>query len=500
MTQVGIIDFGSQYALNLERVIREMCYSSEIVKPEDILKWLRKNNPRCLIFSGGPASVYEQDAPSVPAEVFDCGKPILGICYGMQLIAKQFGGRVENRGGNRNYGEIRVHFLKRHQLFKGMPGTNTVFASYGDSVVQAPTQFRVTAFTKEKGIAAISNLKKSIFGVQFHPEVIHTPRGSKILQNFLQDISWCAQDISVSNTLASLEEYYRPRVKGKTGLIAYSGGVDSSVLAEFLLRLFDPGKLQGICIDTGGLRENELDEIERNALVIGLPLQIVDAKDIFLQALMGSVDPEEKRAHFKNPYRQIINAEAKKVNFLIHGTIRPDRIESAKAGKANIIKTHHNPDMGNLHPFQDLYKQEVREVGRLLGLPEYIIQRQPFPGPGLYIRIVGAPVTEERLAAVRWADKEVRCILSRHGLYEHISQLVVGLLYAPIVGVKGDKRAAGTVGVVKTVESTDFMTAKIFHLPHKVEEEIASVVTKLDGVVDCYFPKAQKPPATIELQ
>lgn len=400
--QVLIVDFGGQLVQVIKRSIRELGADSVVLKPDPAGQWLLANRPKCIIFSGGPASVNDHNAPMPPEEVFQAGIPILGICYGMQVLAKRFGGFVSSGGGSKNYG--RTHIIRSHHLISCQPcpyESEPVFASHGDVVLGVPQGFINTAtFSSGSGMitAAMGDPVRRIWGVQYHPEAVQTTYGRELFMRFLH-VAHCETDWDPHRLFRRTEEYAREIVSGKKVILAYSGGVDSSVAAALALR--SSKEVLGVCIDTGGLRKGELGEIKTNASAISLPLRIIDAESYFLQALWGLEDGEKRREAFRLQYRNMFSHAVFEsgADIVIQGSIAPDFIETQDAG--SVIKTHHNIDAGYEHPLKGLFKYEVRELGQWLDLPEHIIKRHPFPGPGLYIRIVNHAITPDLIELLR---------------------------------------------------------------------------------------------------
>jgi GMP synthase (glutamine-hydrolysing) len=509
--QVLIIELGSQYTLLIQRILQELGVRSVILNPAVAGKWIRKNQPKAIILSGGSASVYDPDAPQVPPEVFFVAQPdgrpihVLGICYGMQWIAHRFGGKVESVGVNRDYGQtpiILFYGSTPYGIFASTAYEQSVWMSHGDSVTESPNDFLIVARTESFGIAAIH--RGSVWGVQFHPEVTHTEFGQKMFQNFLI-ISECRLDWTPTSIVSSIQNQMRTELDGQTVLMGFSGGVDSTTVACILSPVLG-SRLLGIVIDGGQLREGELQEIHQHAMAAGITLRCIDARHDFSQAMAGIIDAEEKRRRFKKVYQEIFVDVAHQIDAtaVIQGTLAPDRIESGATGGAH-IKSHHNvgltmDGLTQIHPVQHLFKHEIRALARELDLPDSVWKRQPFPGPGLFVRVVGVPATPDNLDIIRWADARVKEILVRHGLYDEISQSVVAYLGINTVGVKGDGRVYGGAICVRLVKTVDFMTAHIVHLPNPVEEEICSTLTKHPKIVRVFFDKTSKPPATIELE
>ncbi len=504
LPRIAIIELGSQYTLLIERTLREQGFRSVVLEPRRAKAWLEKNSPQAVILSGGGASVYDKDVPQPPLEVLDpsCGHALLGICYGMQWIAHTLGGRVEPISDNREYGDGSITVITEDWLFDGMPPHQKVWMSHGDSVTQVPEGFETLAFTETGAIAAIR--KGLVWGLQFHPEVTHTTYGAEMLIRFLK-AAGCEPDWEPSALVDDIRNKTLDACGIRRAVFGFSGGVDSTTLAAILAPALKQ-KLLAITIDGGHLRKNELTEIEKHAHAAGVLWKIVDARAEFVAALAGTVDAEEKRRRFKKVYQDIFAREARVfgAEIVLQGTLAPDRIESGATGGA-LIKSHHNVglDMGEieqLHPIDHLFKYEIRALGRELGLPESVWNRQPFPGPGLFLRIIGTPITIEKLDLVRWADACVREILVRHGVYDSLSQVVVAYVDAHTVGVKGDARAYGGAIVVRAIETVDFMTARGVWLPQAIVYDISRTLVAHPSVVRVWFDPTDKPPATTEME
>jgi len=511
LPKVAIIELGSQTTLLIERTLRELGVRSVILDPKRAAGWLKANSLRAVILSGGAASVYEDGAPQPPAEVLsqlrEDGQPVavLGICYGMQWLAQQLGGKVEPVSGKREYGKAILNLVGStvsDEFFSGTFQRQTVWMSHGDSVISLPEGFTALAHSEAGTIAAMRN--GHIWGVQFHPEVTHTGQGKTILRNFLL-FAGCEQDWAPSSLVDSIRENTLKQLGDGKAIIGFSGGVDSTTLTATLAPVL-PQRLLALTIDGGQLREGELEEIRSHAAAAGVELLVIDAREEFAEAMTGVTDAAEKRLRFKKAYTAILVREAKRfgATHVIQGTLAPDLIESGLTGGAE-IKGHHNVgnDMGDLvqlHPIGNLFKYEVRALAQEIGLPESVWGRQPSPGPGLIIRVVGVPATPDKLEIVRWADARVREILERRGLYDNLAQLVVAYIGVDTVGVKGDARAYGGAIVVRGVETIDFMTARGVHLPDDVEDEISTVLTGHKEIVRVWYDSINKPPATIEYQ
>ena len=511
LPKVAIIELHSQTTLLIERTLRELGVRSVILDPKRAAGLFKANPFQAVILSGGAASVYEDGAPQPPEEVLSLLREdgqqvaILGICLGMQWLAQRLGGQVAPVSGNREYGKAVLNLAGSgisDEFFSETPRNQTVWMSHGDSVISLPEGFAALAHSKAGTIAAMR--KGHIWGVQFHPEVTHTEYGKMMLRNFLR-FAGCGQDWAPSSLVDSIRENTLKQLGDGKAVIGFSGGVDSTTLTAILAPVL-PERLLAITIDGGQLREGELEEIRNHAGAAGVELLVIDAREEFAEAMAGITDAAEKRVRFKKVYVAILTREAKRfgATHVIQGTLAPDRIESGLTGGVE-IKGHHNVgnDMGDLvqlHPIGDLFKYEVRALAQEIGLPESVWGRQPSPGPGLFIRVVGVPATPDKLEIVRWADARVREILERRGIYGKLAQLVVAYIGVDTVGVKGDARAYGGAIVVRGVETIDFMTARGVHLPDDVEDEISTLLTSHPKIVRVWYDSINKPPATIEYQ
>lgn len=509
-SRILIIDFGSQYTQLIARRVREARVYSEIHPPHRSAEWVREWRPTGIILSGGPNSVYGDNAPTLDPGILAIA-PTLGVCYGMQLIAFSRGGEVKR--GQRQYGRAEVTPVGESPLFAGFdPAAATpVWMSHGDHVERPPAGFRTIAASDGNPVAAFAHETEPLYGVQFHPEVAHTPRGGEILANFLFGICSAVPGWTAGAFIAEEVERIRQRVGDASVICGLSGGVDSSVAAALVHRAIGD-QLTCIFVDTGLLRLHERQQVERTmAQHLGIRLVTVDASRRFLDALHGLEDPEAKRraiGHtFVDVFEDATAAAERPARFLVQGTLYPDVIESASptGGPSVTIKTHHNvgglkPGMtlALIEPLRELFKDEVRHVGRELGLPEEMVARHPFPGPGLAIRILG-PVTESALHTLRLADDVYLSEIRGAGLYDEIWQAFAVLLPVRSVGVMGDERTYDNVVALRAVTSTDGMTADWFPFPHDVLDRIANrIIREVEGVNRVVYDVSSKPPATIE--
>jgi GMP synthase (glutamine-hydrolysing) len=509
---VLILDYGSQYSQLIARRVRELGVYSELHPFNVPLETIRSLRPKGLILSGGPCSTYEEGAPISTSEIFNLGVPVLGICYGLQLIAYQLGGEVD-RAARREYGHADLVIDDRSDLFAGV-GTREnsplkVWMSHGDHLTKLPPGFEPIGHTENAPICAIRDSGRKIFGVQFHPEVAHTTIGKDVLRNFLFRICGCRGGWNPSSFIQSATEEIRQRVGGGKVMCALSGGVDSSVAAVLLHRALGE-KLFCIHIDNGLMRKGESEQVLRTFRdSYKINLDYVDATERFLSELKGVTEPERKRKIIGKLFIDIFEEEAGKlgqVDYLAQGTLYPDVIESTSfRGPSVTIKTHHNvgglPEKMNLtliEPFRELFKDEVRAVGTELGLTDELIWRHPFPGPGLAVRVLGE-ITRERLALLRDADAIFVEEIKRAGLYRDIWQGFVVLLPVRSVGVMGDGRTYEYTAAIRAVASVDGMTADWFRIPHEVLATISSRITnEVRGINRVVYDISSKPPATIE--
>ncbi len=516
-SRILILDFGSQYTQVIARRVRECQVYSEIVRCDISAAEIEQLAPRGIILSGGPASVYEKGAPQIDLQVFSLGIPVLGICYGMQLMARHLSGEVEH-SARREYGAGILQIDEAGSLFEGLGEQIDIWNSHGDKLTALPEGFHAIAHTENSAFAAIADRERQLYALQFHPEVSHTPRGKEIIENFLFRVCHCAMDWTMGSFIDDACERIRQQVGGQKVVLGLSGGVDSSVAAALLHKAIGD-QLTCIFVNNGLLRENEADVVQR---VFGenfhIRLKYVDASERFLTALAGVTDPETKRkiigrefiGVFEDAVVEIAGsktADDSDFKFLAQGTLYPDVIESVAIGgnPASLIKSHHN--VGGLpekmhfelvEPLRQLFKDEVRLAGQQLGLPNEIVQRQPFPGPGLAVRILGE-VTEERLRILREADTIVISEMKASDWYYRVWQSFAVLLPVRSVGVMGDQRTYENTIALRIVESQDGMTADWVRIPYEILARISSrIVNEVKGVNRVCYDISTKPPSTIE--
>jgi len=507
--KILILDFGSQYTQNIARRVREAEVFCEIHPCTKSFTEIKAMRLQGIILSGGPASVHEKDAVLCDPKLFELGIPILGICYGMQLMTHMLDGKV-SPANDREYGRAQLKVKEYSHLLNGVKNNSTVWMSHGDRIDKLPTGFKATAFTGNSPIAAIENSIQKIYGLQFHPEVAHTSEGIKLLDNFLFGICKCVKNWRID----SLAEYAIENIKTQVGdghvLCGLSGGVDSSVVAMLIHKAIGD-RLTCIFVDNGVLRDGEREKVE-NAFRdnFHINLDVVDAADRFLNKLEGVTDPEKKRKIIGNIFIEVFEEEAKRLGnfeYLAQGTLYPDVIESVsfKGGPSVVIKSHHNvgglPEKMHLklvEPLRELFKDEVRRLGHEIGLPDEMIKRQPFPGPGLAIRILGN-ITKERLDILREADKIILEEIKKAGLYNELWQSFAVLLPVKTVGVMGDARTYESVIAIRAVTSTDGMTADWAHLPYDLLGRFSNrIINEVKGVNRVVYDISSKPPGTIE--
>jgi GMP synthase (glutamine-hydrolysing) len=508
--RILILDYGSQYTQLIARRVREAQVYCEIHPFHMSLEAIRAFQPKGIILSGGPSSVYEKDAPLNPADLFRLGIPTLGICYGMQLMTHVLGGKV---GGStkREYGRSELFIDDERDLFAGLDGGKTIQAwmSHGDRIEVAPEGFQVIAHSPNSPVAAIRHQGLRAYGVQFHPEVVHTPRGKEILHNFLFRVCQCPPDWTMESFVIKTVQFLKEQIGKEKVICGMSGGVDSSVVAVLLHRAVG-SQLTSIFVDNGLLRKDEAKNVkELFGFNLGLNLRVVDASDLFLDRLAGVVDPEQKRKIIGNEFIYLFEKEAQKAGgatYLAQGTLYPDVIESVSfKGPSAKIKSHHNvgglPERMHLQliePLKELFKDEVRAVGRELGLPRELIERHPFPGPGLAVRTLGT-VNREDLVLLREADAIVEEEMRRSGWYPRVWQAFAVLLPVYTVGVMGDERTYERVAVVRVVQSMDGMTADWVALPAEVLGAISNrIINEVRGINRVVYDISSKPPSTIE--
>lgn len=504
-----IIDFGSQYTQLIARRIREQHVFSEILPHDTALSAITKRNPLALILSGGPSSVYDQEAPNYDQEILRLDIPILGICYGLHLLSDYHGGQVE-KGGAGEYGFANLNVLNPTALLEGINNGSQVWMSHQDRVIAPPSGWQVLAESSNGVIAAIGSVSQQRYAVQFHPEVIHTIDGTTIINNFLFKIAGCKPDWTPGNFIREQVEAIRIEVGDRKVICGVSGGVDSTVVAALLHQALGPA-VTAVLIDHGLMRKNEARQCV-SALKdgLGVNIHIFDASERFLSRLHGITDPERKRKIIGEQFIRAFEAATKKLgraDFLAQGTLYPDIIESgsAKQGPTAVIKSHHNVgglpdeiDFKLIEPLKDLFKDEVRRVGSELGLPEALIGRHPFPGPGLAVRIIGE-VTAERLDILRNADEIYMNILHEEGLYDEIWQAFSVLIPVKTVGVMGDSRTYENLLALRAVVSADGMTADWFRMPHDTLSRISNrIVNSVQGINRVVYDVTSKPPGTIE--
>ncbi len=504
---VFVVDFGAQYAQLIARRVREARVYSEIVSSRITADEVERRKPAAIILSGGPKSVHVNGAPSLDPRIYELGIPILGICYGCQLVAQQLGGTVA-RGDKGEYGRTRVNRIGDSALLDALPESFDVWMSHFDAVSEAPPGFRVAASTADAPMAVLENAKRRIYGVQYHPEVMHTEHGQSVLRRFLHDIAGIGADWTMESVIESQVAAVRAQVGNERAICGLSGGVDSAVAAALVHRAIG-SRLTCVYVDTGLMRKDESDQVvetfKRN---MGIELVHVDASQEFFDKLRGVTEPETKRKVIGETFVRVFERHTgglTDAKFLVQGTLYPDVIESGGRDGSATIKSHHN--VGGLpadmtlqlcEPLRDLFKDEVRAVGTALGLPDEIVWRQPFPGPGLGVRIIGE-VSREKVAILQEADAIVREEIRAAGLEREIWQAFAVLADIRSVGVMGDERTYARPIIIRAVTSDDAMTADWARLPHELLARMSSrIVNEVDGVNRVVYDVTSKPPGTIE--
>ena len=510
--KVLVVDFGGQYNQLVARRVRECNVYCEIVSYRVGLDAIRAQNPKGIIFTGGPNSVYVDGAPTIDPAIFDLGIPVLGLCYGFQLMTHLLGGHV-CKAPEREYGKTLVHVDTKSKVFENVSPETICWMSHNDYAESAPTGFTISAYTDNCPVAAIELPEKNLYGFQFHPEVLHTPEGKTMLHNFVYNVCGCKGDWKMGSFVETSVEALREKIGNGKVLCALSGGVDSSVAAAMLSKAVGK-QLTCVFVDHGLLRKNEMEEV---CEVFGpngqfeLNFVCVNARQRFYDKLAGVSEPEKKRKIIGEEFIRVFEEEAKKigaVDFLAQGTIYPDVVESGLGGESTVIKSHHNvgglPDYVDfkeiVEPLRDLFKDETRQAGRELGLPEYLVSRQPFPGPGLAIRIIGE-VTPDKVKMVQEADAIWREEIAKAGLDKSISQYYAALTNMRSVGVMGDERTYDYAVALRAVTTTDFMTAEAAEIPWGLLQTVTSrIVNEVQHVNRVLYDCTGKPPATIEFE
>ena len=508
--KVLVVDFGGQYNQLVARRVRECNVYCEIVSYRVGLDAIRAQNPKGIIFTGGPNSVYVDGAPTIDPAIFDLGIPVLGLCYGFQLMTHLLGGHV-CKAPEREYGKTLVHVDTKSKVFENVSPETICWMSHNDYAETAPTGFTISAYTDNCPVAAIELPEKNLYGFQFHPEVLHTPEGKTMLHNFVYNVCGCKGDWKMDSFVETSVKALREKIGDGKVLCALSGGVDSSVAAAMLSKAVGK-QLTCVFVDHGLLRKNEMEEV---CEVFGpngqfeLNFVCVNARQRFYDKLAGVSEPEKKRKIIGEEFIRVFEEEAKKigaVDFLAQGTIYPDVVESGLGGESTVIKSHHNvgglPDYVDfkeiVEPLRDLFKDETRQAGRELGLPEYLVSRQPFPGPGLAIRIIGE-VTPDKVKMVQEADAIWREEIAKAGLDKSISQYYAALTNMRSVGVMGDERTYDYAVALRAVTTTDFMTAEAAEIPWGLLQTVTSrIVNEVQHVNRVLYDCTGKPPATIE--
>ncbi len=503
---IVVVDFGGQYNQLIARRVRENNVYCEVYPYSKALAKIKEIQPKGIIFTGGPNSAYEENAPKMDAEVFELGIPVLGLCYGMQLMAQSLGGNVA-KADTKEFGKTQTHFETDSLLFKGLPKEAITWMSHVDFVEKLPQGFEKIAYTDNCPVAAMQHVEKKFYAMQYHPEVLHTENGTAMLRNFLYEVCHCTGQWTMANYAKTAIEEIRTKVGDGKVVLALSGGVDSSVVAALISKAIG-SQLTCIFVDHSLMRKNEGDEVEQAFANSGMKFIRVDAEKRFLDKLAGVSDPEQKRKIIGEEFIRVFEEEGRKigaVDFLAQGTIYPDVIESGE-GDAAVIKSHHNVGglpavvdfKGLIEPLRNLFKDEVRQLGLEVGLAEYLVWRQPFPGPGLAIRVMGE-ITKEKLDILRDADYIFRDEIAKAGLDKSINQYFAVLTTTRTVGVMGDFRTYDYVLALRGVTTTDFMTADWARIPYEVLDKISGrIINEVDHINRIVYDITSKPPGTIE--
>lgn len=504
-----ILDYGSQYTQLIARRLRELNVYCEIHPYNTSVDTFRNHLPNGIILSGGPKSVYDSDAPKLNLEYLELGIPVLGVCYGLQALAHALSQNSVERADKREFGRAKILIDDSTGLLEGVENGSTIWMSHGDHIIDLPEPYKVIAHTSNTPVAAVKHSEKQIYGVQFHPEVVHTEYGTELLKNFAINIAGCTGSWTPRAFIENEIEAIREKVGDQKVLCALSGGVDSTVVATLIHKAIGD-QLLCIFVDNGLLRKNEYEQVlDTYKKHLNLPVKGVDASRLFLERLDGVADPEEKRKIIGNTFIDVFDeaiSDEKEYKYLAQGTLYPDVIESISfKGPSATIKSHHNvgglPEKMNLkliEPVRELFKDEVRRVGRELGIPEHFIGRHPFPGPGLGIRVLG-PISEERLNLLREADDIFISALREYNLYNEVWQALAVLLPVQSVGVMGDERTYEFTAAIRAVTSVDGMTADWAHLPYDFLSEVSNrIINQVRGINRVVYDISSKPPATIE--